>query len=101
MALILALSRRFPEARDNQAKHVWRGMIGDPSRREDELGGKTLLVVGLWQIGDRFAQLAKAFDMRAVGLRRDPAAAVRMGCMPWASSNPCYPRPILSPSPVR
>jgi phosphoglycerate dehydrogenase-like enzyme len=25
MALILALSRKLPEARDNQAKHFWRG----------------------------------------------------------------------------
>jgi D-2-hydroxyacid dehydrogenase (NADP+) len=74
MALILALSRRLPEARDNQAKRVWRGMIGDPRQREDELGGKTLLVVGLGQIGGRLAHLAKAFDMRVVGLRRDPAA---------------------------
>ncbi len=74
MAVILALSRRLPEARDNQAKRLWRGMIGDLSRREDELGGKTLLVVGLGQIGGRLAQLAKAFDMRVVGLRRDPAA---------------------------
>ena len=74
MALILALSRRIPEARDSQAKRVWRGMIGDLSRREDELGGKTLLVVGLGQIGGRVAQLAKAFDMRVVGLRRDSAA---------------------------
>ncbi len=74
MALILALSRRLPEARDNQAKRVWRGMIGDLSRREDELGGKTLLLVGLGQIGGRLAQLAKAFDMRVVGLRRDPEA---------------------------
>src|ERR1700686_2416745 len=47
MALILALSRRLPEARDNQARRVWRGMIGDLSRREDELGGKTVLVLGL------------------------------------------------------
>ena len=74
MALILALSRRLPEARDNQARHVWRGMIGDLSQREDELGGKTLLIVGLGQIGGRLAQLAKAFDMRVVGLRRNPAA---------------------------
>ena len=74
MALILALSRRLPEARDNQAKRLWRGMIGDPARREDELGGKTLLIVGLGQIGGRLALLAKAFDMRVVGLRRNPVA---------------------------
>ena len=73
MALMLALSRRLPEARDNQRKRVWRGMIGDLARREDELGGKTLLVVGLGDIGGRLAQLAKAFDMHVVGLRRHPA----------------------------
>lgn len=74
MALILALSRRLPEARDNQAKRVWRGMIGERAQREDELGSKTLLVVGLGQIGGRLAQLAKAFEMRVLGLRRDPTA---------------------------
>src|SRR6201993_4662375 len=74
MALILALSRRLPEARNNQVKRNWRGMIGDLSQREDELSGKTLLVVGLGQIGGRLAQLAKAFDMRVVGLRRNPAS---------------------------
>src|SRR3954464_9291974 len=73
MALILALSRRLPEARDNQARRVWRGMIGDLAGREDELGGKTLLIVGLGDIGGRLARLAKAFDMRVVGLRRNPA----------------------------
>jgi phosphoglycerate dehydrogenase-like enzyme len=74
MALILALARKLPEARDNQARRVWRGMIGDLARREDELGGKTLLIVGLGQIGGRLAQLAKAFDMQVIGLRRNPQA---------------------------
>ena len=74
IALILALSRRLPEARDNQTRRVWRGMIGDLAEREDELGGKSLLVVGLGDIGGRLARLAKAFDMRVVGLRRNPAA---------------------------
>ena len=74
MALILALARRLPEARDNQGKKFWRGMIGDLSGREDELGGKTLLIVGLGRIGNRLAELAKAFDMRVLATRRDPAA---------------------------
>jgi phosphoglycerate dehydrogenase-like enzyme len=74
MALILALARRLPEARDNQAKQIWRGMIGDLAGREDELGGKTLLIVGLGQIGGRLAEIAKAFEMRVIGLRRDAAA---------------------------
>ncbi|MCC6719871.1 MAG: D-2-hydroxyacid dehydrogenase [Acetobacteraceae bacterium] len=73
MALILALARRLPEARDNQAKKFWRGMIGDLAGREDELADKTLVVVGLGRIGGRLAQLAKAFDMRVIGVRRDPA----------------------------
>jgi phosphoglycerate dehydrogenase-like enzyme len=74
MALILALARRLPEARDNQARRVWRGMIGDLAQREDELGGKTLVVVGLGAIGGRLARLAKAFDMRVIGVRRHLAA---------------------------
>lgn len=74
MALILALARRLPEARDNQARHFWRGMIGDLTQREDELGGKTLIVVGTGAIGGRLVKLAKAFDMRVIGVRRDPAA---------------------------
>src|SRR5271166_1832007 len=72
MALMLALARRLPEARDNQAKRVWRDMIGDPAVREDELGGKTVIVVGTGAIGGYFARLAKAFDMRIIGVRRDP-----------------------------
>lgn len=73
ISLILALARRLPEARDNQARAHWRGMIGDLSRREDELGGKTLAIVGLGRIGGRLARLAKAFDMTVIGFRRDPS----------------------------
>jgi phosphoglycerate dehydrogenase-like enzyme len=73
MALILAIARRLPEARDNQAKHVWRAMIADPAEREDELGGKALLIFGLGGIGSRLARLAKAFDMRVIGIKRDPS----------------------------
>ncbi|MFO0996717.1 MAG: D-2-hydroxyacid dehydrogenase [Alphaproteobacteria bacterium] len=74
IALILALSRHIAWGRDNQARRHWRPMISDLARREDELGGKTLLIVGLGRIGQRLAHLAKAFDMRVVGLRRDPSA---------------------------
>ncbi len=71
IALMLAIERRLPEARDNQRKHIWRGMISDLTQREDELGGKTLLVVGLGGIGGRVARLAKAFGMRVIGIKRD------------------------------
>lgn len=72
MALILALTRKLPEARDNQARHVWRGMISDIGAREDELGGKTLLIIGLGGIGSRLAVLAKAFNLRVMGVKRNP-----------------------------
>ena len=74
LALILAVYRRLPEARDNQHKKVWRGMLGDLTQREDELGGKTMLIVGMGRIGSHLAKLAKAFDMKVVGIRRDPKA---------------------------
>ena len=73
ISLILAVARRLPEARDNQHKKTWRGMLGDLSQREDELGGKTLLIVGMGRIGSHLAKLAKAFDMKVLGIRRDPA----------------------------
>ncbi len=73
IALILAMARQIPEARDNQIAKKWRGMIGDISKREDELGGKTLLIVGMGRIGSRLAALAKAFDMRVIAIWRDPS----------------------------
>lgn len=73
IALILALARQIPEARDNQAAKRWRGMVGDISKREDELGGKTLAIVGMGRIGSRLATLAKAFDLRVIAVRQDPS----------------------------
>ena len=73
MALILALARQIPQARDNQAAGKWRGMIGEIARREEELGGKTLVIVGMGRIGSRLATLAKAFDMKVIGTKRDPS----------------------------
>lgn len=73
IALILAMARQIPQARDNQTARRWRGMISDIASREDELGGKTLVIVGMGRIGSRLATLAKAFDMRVIGTKRDPS----------------------------
>ncbi len=73
IALILAMARQIPQARDSQTAKLWRGMIGDIARREDELGGKTLVIVGMGRIGSRLATLAKAFDMKVIGTKRDPS----------------------------
>jgi D-2-hydroxyacid dehydrogenase (NADP+) len=70
IALILALTRQLHLARDNQHARRWRGMIGDRGGREQEVGGKTLTIVGLGRIGMRLAALARAFDMRVIGVRR-------------------------------
>jgi phosphoglycerate dehydrogenase-like enzyme len=78
MAMILALVRHLHTGRDNQRSHTWRGMISDLSRREDELGGKTLLIVGLGGIGSRLATLAKVFGMHVIATKRDPSSAAQV-----------------------
>jgi D-2-hydroxyacid dehydrogenase (NADP+) len=76
IGMILALTRHLHTGRDHQHNHFWRGMISDLSRREDELGGKTLLIVGLGGIGSRLALLAKAFGMHVIATKRNPAHGV-------------------------
>ena len=103
MSLILALARRLPEARDNQARRHWRGMIGDLTQREDELTGKTVLIIGLGRIGGRLAELAKAFEMEVIGFRRDPAAGGgrRIRCIRWRNCRRSCRGRISSCSPAR
>ena len=72
MALVLALTRQLHTGRDNQLRRHWRGMIADSDKREDELDGKTLVVVGLGRIGSRLARLARAFGMHVIGVKREP-----------------------------
>jgi D-2-hydroxyacid dehydrogenase (NADP+) len=71
MGLILALKRHIHTGRDNQTKKHWRPMIADIAQREDELGGKTLVIVGMGRIGSRLAHLARAFGMHVIGVKRD------------------------------
>lgn len=73
MALMLALKRHIHTGRDNQAKAYWRPMIADIAAREDELRGKTLLIVGYGGIGRKLARLAQAFEMHVIGVKRDPS----------------------------
>jgi D-2-hydroxyacid dehydrogenase (NADP+) len=73
ISLILSLSRQLHFLRDAQGEKRWRPMQGDLAIREDEIEGKTLLVVGLGRIGDRLAQFGKAFGMKVVATRRNPS----------------------------
>ena len=93
MALILAFTRHIHTGRDRQQNRAWRGMIGDLALREDELGGKTLLIIGLGKIGSRLAKLARAFDMHVLATKRNPAAAAAAA----DSVHPPYQLPALLP----
>lgn len=73
MGLMLALARHIHTGRDHQTQKLWRGMISDIGQREDELTGKTLLIVGMGRIGSYLARLAKAFEMTVIATKRDPS----------------------------
>jgi phosphoglycerate dehydrogenase-like enzyme len=73
ISLMLALSRQLHFLRDFQHARHWRPMQGDRRIREDEIEGKTVLIVGMGGIGQRLAALAKAFGMTVIGTRRDPS----------------------------
>jgi D-2-hydroxyacid dehydrogenase (NADP+) len=75
LSLILSLNRHLHLARDKQREEIWRPMIGDPLLREQELGGKTVVVVGFGRIGQRVGRLSKAFGCTVVGVRRDAVAS--------------------------
>ncbi|MEM1129641.1 MAG: D-2-hydroxyacid dehydrogenase [Pseudomonadota bacterium] len=73
IGLLLSLTRRLALARDDQRRKRWSpGQRGMPDR-EEELPGKTMIVIGMGGIGDRIARLARALDMYVIGFRRDTA----------------------------
>ena len=73
-ALLLAFARELPEALKAQGRHHWI-----QSNQHDtlfELAEKTMLLIGVGAVGERIAQVATAFDMRVLGVRRDPRVGV-------------------------
>jgi D-2-hydroxyacid dehydrogenase (NADP+) len=73
VGLMLGMVRRL-FARDDQHRKHWSGMKGDFAIREDELAGKTAVVVGMGNIGVRLIKLLKAFEMTVLGIRANPAS---------------------------
>jgi phosphoglycerate dehydrogenase-like enzyme len=71
MLAMLSHAKRLPEILHAQRERVWL----DDSVRLSELGGKTLLIVGLGAIGQELARRAAAFDMRVLASRRSPQPA--------------------------
>lgn len=69
LCMMVMLARRIPLILRESQQHQWK-----PGRLRtyygDELEGKTLGIVGLGTIGRRVAKVAKALEMRVLGLRR-------------------------------
>jgi D-2-hydroxyacid dehydrogenase (NADP+) len=74
LSLMLALSRHLHLGRDAQLQKFWRPMISNPSQREQEQRGRTVVVIGFGRIGQRFGKLARALDCNVIGIRRQAVA---------------------------
>ncbi|MFW7267930.1 D-2-hydroxyacid dehydrogenase [Gluconacetobacter sp. Hr-1-5] len=70
LGLLLSLSRRLYEARDDQKNAYWRPTSSNPKDRLQELDSKTVLIVGFGGIGARVARLCAAFGMNVIAMRR-------------------------------
>jgi len=64
-AAILCFQRRFKEHILNQEKKQW------VYKRSEELYGKTILILGVGEIGKRVAFIAKAFGCKTIGIKRN------------------------------
>ncbi|MCS7045404.1 MAG: D-2-hydroxyacid dehydrogenase, partial [Gemmataceae bacterium] len=69
IALLLIVNRNLHLAQRNQAKSLWDRSVHHGMR---DLHGQTMAIIGLGNIGQNVARLAKAFGMRVVGCRRTP-----------------------------
>ncbi len=57
-------AKLLKQRRIDQKKHLWSQL------KCDELYGRTVLIIGLGNIGKRTAKLCKAFDMKVIGTKR-------------------------------
>ncbi len=68
IGLMLALARRLPDLLDAQRRQEWKGSVD--TSKVAELGGQTVLLVGLGDIGLGIARRLTAFNMTVIGVRR-------------------------------
>ncbi|WP_211747062.1 D-2-hydroxyacid dehydrogenase [Paenibacillus sp. Marseille-Q4541] len=66
LGMMLSLSRNLKIAAINQSKSNWDAKDDTMS----ELSGKTIVIVGVGEIGTATAKLAEAFGMNVIGVRR-------------------------------
>lgn len=64
LAAMLEHAKGFSSRRIDQKDHNWNQL------KNDELYGRTVLIIGLGNIGKKAAQLCKAFDMEVIGTKR-------------------------------
>jgi phosphoglycerate dehydrogenase-like enzyme len=69
LAFMLAFARGLTVAMRDQRERKWGQLEGS---RLLELAGKSMLLLGVGEIGARTARLAAALDMKVIGVRRDP-----------------------------
>lgn len=70
LAMMLALTRHLPQARDDQQKSFWRKWGGEVNGRRRELGDSHVVIVGFGDIGKRLASLCLALGQRVTVVRR-------------------------------
>ena len=70
VGLVIAVMRRICEADRYVRAGQWQQKPMSPGTG---LSGKICGIVGLGRIGSRLATIARAFDMRVVGVKRDPS----------------------------
>lgn len=74
---LLMLARGFPGWMDAQRRHAWEQVRG--ADVPADLGGQTLLLVGVGEIGKTLARIAQVLGMRVIGVRRSPPPGGRPG----------------------
>lgn len=67
---MLFFAKNYPYLQEEKENKHWARYCAT------ELAGKTLAIIGLGRVGRDVARLAKAFDMRVIGNRRDPTKEI-------------------------
>jgi phosphoglycerate dehydrogenase-like enzyme len=73
-ALLLAFARMIDQSVRHQTLGKW--MAYERKKNVFELADKTMVLIGVGAIGERTAQVATAFGMRVLGVRRNPQVSV-------------------------
>ncbi|MBI4310894.1 MAG: D-2-hydroxyacid dehydrogenase [Chloroflexi bacterium] len=69
MMMLLMLAKNMKGFEDNARQRKWR-----PTPDVDEMGGRTVGIVGLGAIGRHLARMARGFDMRVLAIRRSASS---------------------------